>query len=145
LRESKVGTNAVNLALGATNSAAVVGAEHFSDIFAHSACVAEPVRDPLSGSVIAVIALTAPVTPRIDLMRGWLTSVRTLLTAHLAQRLSRPSSLRVEDTEEWALRQALTESSGDIARTCELLGLSRATVYRRIRRYRISTTGPSSD
>ena len=47
----------------------------------------------------------------------------------------------MEDSEEWALRQALPETQGDIARTCKLLGLSRATVYRRTRRYRISALG----
>jgi transcriptional regulator of acetoin/glycerol metabolism len=141
LSEATVGTNAVSLAVTTERSVQVSGSEHFSRFFDHSACVAEPIHDPVSGEILAVITLTAPVNPRITCMRSWLATMRIHVAGHLAHRLSRPSSLRVEDTEEWALRQALSETQGDIARTCELLGLSRATVYRRIRRYRISATG----
>lgn len=141
LRETTVGTNAVSLAVTTERSVQVSGSEHFSAFFDHSACVAEPIPDPVSGETLAVITLTAPVNPRITFMRSWLATMRVHVSGHLAHRLSRPSSLRVEDTEEWALCQALSETQGDIARTCELLGLSRATVYRRIRRYRISATG----
>ncbi len=137
LSEASVGTNAVSLAGTVRGAVGVCGAEHFSEFFAHSACVAEPIPDPVSGEVLAVITLTAPVNPRIDFMRSWLSTMRLHLLEHLSQRLSMPSSLRVEDTEEWALRQALSEANGDIALTCELLGLSRATVYRRMRRYRL--------
>lgn len=141
LSETAVGTNAVSLAVMTGRSAQVSGSEHFSEFFAHSACVAEPIPDPVSGEVLAVITLTARINPKITFMHGWLSAMRMHLESHLTVRLSRPSSLRVEDTEEWALREALSETQGDIARTCELLGLSRATVYRRIRRYRISATG----
>lgn len=144
LREATVGTNAVSLAVATGRSAQVSGAEHFSDFFAHSACVAEPICDPLLGEVLAVVTLTAPITPRVDLMRSWLATMYMHLVNHLNQRLSRPSSLRVEDTEEWALRRALAETGGDIAQTCALLGLSRATVYRRIRRYRIHALPPAT-
>lgn len=141
LSETTVGTNAVSLALTTGRSVHVSGSEHFSDFFSHSACVAEPIPDLVSGETLAVVTLTAPMNPRVDFMRSWLSTMRMHLLGHLAQKLSRPSSLRVEDTEEWALRRALSETGGDIERTCELLGLSRATVYRRIRRYRISATG----
>lgn len=141
LSETTVGTNAVSLVMTTGRAVQVSGSEHFSEFFDHSACVAEPILDPVSREVLAVITLTAPVNPRITFMRSWLSTIRMHVVGHLAQRLSRPSSLRVEDTEEWALRQALSETRGDIARTCELLGLSRATVYRRLRRYGISTTG----
>lgn len=141
LSEATAGTNAVSLAMTTGRSVQVSGSEHFSKFFDHSACVAEPIPDPVSGEILAIITLTAPVNPRINFMRSWLATMRVHIAGHVAHRLSRPSSLRVEDTEEWALRQALSETQGDIARTCELLGLSRATVYRRIRRYRISPTG----
>jgi transcriptional regulator of acetoin/glycerol metabolism len=144
LSEGSAGTNAVSVAITAGMSASVVGSEHFSDFFSHSACVAEPIIDPVSAEALAVITLTAPMNPRIDLMRSWLTTIRIHLLGHLKQRLSRPSSLRIEETEEWALRQALAETGGDIARTCALLGLSRATVYRKIRRYRIAAPDRSS-
>lgn len=137
LSETSVGTTAVSLALRASTSVRVAGSEHFSDFFSHSACVAEPIANPVSAEVLAVITLTSPLNPRIDLMHGWLATIRIHLHLHLKHRLSRPSSLRIRDTEEWALRQALAETNGDIAQTCALLGLSRATVYRRIRRFRI--------
>lgn len=141
LREGSVGTNAVSLALATGRLVQVSGSEHYNDFFSHSACVAEPIPDPVSGDLLAVITLTAPVNPRIDLMRGWLATACMHLVGHVARRLSRPSTLQAEDIEKWALRQALAETDGDIARTCEILGISRATVYRRIRRYRISSTG----
>lgn len=141
LSEATVGTNAVSLAVTTGSPTEVVGAEHFSNFFSHSACVAEPINDPITGDLMAVITLTAPVNPRVETMRGWLATMRVHVLDHLSKRLSRPRSLRVEDTEEWALRSALAETGGDIPRTCELLGLSRATVYRRIRRYGISATG----
>lgn len=143
LRETTVGTNAVSLAVTTGRAVQVSGSEHFSEFFDHSACVAEPIPDPVSGEILAVITLTAPLNPRITFMRSWLATMRTHVAGHLAHRLSRPGSLRVEATEEWALREALSEAQGDIARTCELLGLSRATVYRRIRRYGISAAGPA--
>ncbi len=57
-----LGTNAVSLALTTGGSTLIAGPEHFSDFFAHSACVAELIADPVSGEVLAVITLTAPIS-----------------------------------------------------------------------------------
>lgn len=147
LSESTVGTNAVGAVAATGQAARILGPEHFCDFFSHSACTAEPIRDPATGSVRAVLTLTCPATAGLDLLAGWGMSIRAHLEAHLRSQTLRPASPRVEHTEEWALRRALKQSGGDITLTCELLGLSRATVYRRMRRYRIETPSnqPSSD
>lgn len=137
LSEASVGTNAVGTTAATGLPTRVAGNEHFCDFFAHSACVAEPIREPWTGRVLAVLTLTCPMTARLDLLAGWGAAVRKHLEAHLRERTRRPESPRVDHTEEWALRQALAESAGDISRACQLLGVSRATVYRRMRRYRI--------
>ena len=55
LSETSVGTTTVSLALRASTSVRVAGSEHFSDFFSHSACVAEPIANPVSAEVLAVI------------------------------------------------------------------------------------------
>lgn len=57
-----------------------------------------------------------------------------------------PESLRstgsgltlIEQVEVRAIRQALEEAGGNRARAAEILGLSRATVYRKMKSYRLT-------
>jgi transcriptional regulator of acetoin/glycerol metabolism len=138
LSEAAVGTNAIGTVAATGQAVRLTGTEHYCDFFAHSACMAEPVRDPHTGAVVAVLTLTCPRSVRVDLLAGWARSIRVHVESHLHRLRDRPASLRVEDTQEWALRQALARSGGDIELAGRTLGLSRATVYRRIKRYRIT-------
>jgi transcriptional regulator with PAS, ATPase and Fis domain len=43
----------------------------------------------------------------------------------------------IEQVELQAIRQALEESGGNRAKAAEILGISRATVYRKMKSYRL--------
>jgi len=49
----------------------------------------------------------------------------------------RPLSM-IERAELEAIRRALQEADGNRSRAAEILGLSRATIYRKMRAYRVS-------
>jgi serine phosphatase RsbU (regulator of sigma subunit)/anti-sigma regulatory factor (Ser/Thr protein kinase) len=58
--EQVAGTNGIGLALAERQLIRVYGAEHFAERSQQSACVALPVRDPLSGSIEGVLCLGYP-------------------------------------------------------------------------------------
>jgi DNA-binding NtrC family response regulator len=46
-------------------------------------------------------------------------------------------TMTLEQMERWAVRRAMDQSDGDISRAAQVLGLSRAALYRRIEKYQI--------
>ncbi|MFF7732072.1 SpoIIE family protein phosphatase [Streptomyces sp. NPDC007984] len=58
--EQVAGTNGIGLALAERQLIRVYGAEHFAERSQQSACVALPVRDPLSGCIEGVLCLGYP-------------------------------------------------------------------------------------
>ncbi|MEU9225298.1 hypothetical protein AB0D40_13125, partial [Streptomyces massasporeus] len=58
--EQVAGTNGIGLALAERQLIRVYGAEHFAERSQQSACVALPVRDPLSGRIEGVLCLGYP-------------------------------------------------------------------------------------
>ncbi|MER6289003.1 SpoIIE family protein phosphatase [Streptomyces sviceus] len=58
--EQVAGTNGIGLALAERQLVRVYGAEHFAERSQQSACVALPVRDPLSGRIEGVLCLGYP-------------------------------------------------------------------------------------
>lgn len=146
LSEAAVGTNGIGTVALTGRALQIAGAEHFCDFFAGSACTTEAIRHPASGQVIAVVSLSCPMTPRLDLLRAWMSAIRLALQGHLSTRLGSPApvSLDLDDLHAWATRRALADCDGDIARAARRLGISRATMYRRLRRLRISP-GESAD
>ncbi|MFE5752309.1 SpoIIE family protein phosphatase [Streptomyces massasporeus] len=58
--EQVAGTNGIGLALAERQLIRVYGAEHFAERSQRSACVALPVRDPLSGRIEGVLCLGYP-------------------------------------------------------------------------------------
>ncbi|MDQ0905128.1 serine phosphatase RsbU (regulator of sigma subunit)/anti-sigma regulatory factor (Ser/Thr protein kinase) [Streptomyces canus] len=58
--EQVAGTNGIGLALAERRLIRVYGAEHFAERSQQSACVALPVRDPLSGRIEGVLCLGYP-------------------------------------------------------------------------------------
>lgn len=144
LSEAAVGTNGVGTVAATGRSMQIAGREHFCDFFASSACTTAAIRHPRSDEVIAVVSLSCPMMAQLDLMRAWMSAIRVSLQAHLTARLGgpMPSSLDIEDLHDWATRRALAEADGDVGLAARQLGISRATVYRRLRRMRYSQRDP---
>jgi len=56
--EQAAGTNGVGTALAERRAVQIVGAEHYVQAWQRWVCTAAPIRDPLSGEIIAVIDVT---------------------------------------------------------------------------------------
>jgi DNA-binding CsgD family transcriptional regulator len=66
--ESRVGTNAVGMALEQRAPSMVTGAEHYADAFARMACAAAPIIDPATSAVLGAVDLTCSVDYAQSLM-----------------------------------------------------------------------------
>ena len=56
--EQSAGTNGVGTALAKRRAVQIVGAEHYVQAWQRWVCTAAPIRDPLSGEIIAIIDIT---------------------------------------------------------------------------------------
>ena len=56
--ERATGTNGVGTALAARHTVQIIGAEHYVQAWQRWVCTAAPIRDPLSGEIIAVLDIT---------------------------------------------------------------------------------------
>lgn len=70
LSEDIVGTNCVGTALEEGDGVRVWGAEHVRSCLHDTVCVSSPVRDPLRGSIRAVLFAALPIPPMLDDVRG---------------------------------------------------------------------------
>jgi transcriptional regulator with PAS, ATPase and Fis domain len=52
-----------------------------------------------------------------------------------------PASLRLEDMEGWAIREALKRHKGNATAAARTLGISRETLGQKIKRYNIPRSG----
>ena len=56
--ERATGTNGVGTALTARHTVQIIGAEHYVEAWQRWVCTAAPIRDPLSGEIIAILDVT---------------------------------------------------------------------------------------
>ena len=162
--EAAVGTNGFGLALVDDQASLVEGGEHYSAALAAFTCAGTPIHDPVTGGVVGALSLTTWSLRRHDLLmalaaqtamnvearmagRAGAASVRQLdgyLQAIAGRRdgsASGPRLTSLEELEREAVVDALDRHGGRVELAGRELGLSRATMYRRIRRYRIDLAG----
>ncbi|WP_069758187.1 SpoIIE family protein phosphatase [Streptomyces sp. LUP47B] len=101
--EQVAGTNGIGLALAERQLIRVFGAEHFAERSQQSACVALPVRDPLSGRIEGVLCLGYP--------RGFERPVLGLAIRRAAQGIER-RLLAQSSAHEGALLQTYLTAVG---------------------------------
>jgi transcriptional regulator of acetoin/glycerol metabolism len=166
--EPAVGTNGFGLALVNDAPALVAGDDHYNTNLMGYTCAGVPIHDPVGGGVVGALSLTTWSTERNDLllalagqtvmnieaqlasgsqarsvdeMDGYLQSIaqrpRGSLQSTVRFRLS-----RFEMIERDAIVSALERNDGAIADAAEDLGFSRATMYRKVKRYGIRPDRP---
>jgi DNA-binding NtrC family response regulator len=59
--------------------------------------------------------------------------------------IEQPMSLRLEDVEAWAIREALKRTKGNISAGARMLGISRETLSQKIKKYQIPREGEEKD
>lgn len=168
--EPAVGTNGFGLALAENAPALVAGDDHYNTRLMGYTCAGVPIHDPVDGAIVGALSLTTWSTERSDLllalagqtamnietqlasgsrarsveqMGGYLSSIahrdRGPVQGTVRFRLS-----RFEIIERDAIVAALDRSGGVVADAAEDLGFSRATMYRKVKRYGIRSVRSSS-
>jgi transcriptional regulator of acetoin/glycerol metabolism len=161
--EPAVGTNGFGLALAANRPGLVAGDEHYSARLAGYTCAGAPIHDPVTGDVMGALSLTTWSERRNDLLLALAVQTAMNIEAQLAggsvarsvyeldgylqaiaqrPRTPVPSTARFrlsrfEVIERDAIVEALERSGGGVTEAGEDLGFSRATMYRKIKRYGI--------
>ncbi len=161
--ERAVGTNGFGLALANDAPALVAGDDHYSTQLMGYTCAGVPIHDPRSGGVVGALSLTTWSTERNDLLLALAGQTAMNIEAQLAggsrmrsvddlhgyrQSITQrpqatvPSNVRFrlsrfEIIERDAIVAALERNGGGIAEAAEDLGFSRATMYRKVKRYGI--------
>jgi len=161
--EPAVGTNGFGLALTANRPGLVAGDEHYNARLAGYTCAGAPIHDPVTGDVIGALSLTTWSDRRNDLLLALAVQTAMNIEAQLAggsvarsvyeldgylqaiaqrPRIPVPNTARFRLTrfeviERDAIVAALQRSSGAVSEAGEDLGFSRATMYRKIKRYGI--------
>ncbi|WP_235970428.1 helix-turn-helix domain-containing protein [Microlunatus kandeliicorticis] len=151
--EDAVGTNGFGIALTDDRPSLVAGVEHYSADLAGFTCAGSPVHDPVTGTVAGALSLTTWSERRPDLLMALAAQTAMNIEAQLTRVASStaeqkddfleaiterrgPRLSALERLEREAIVEALSRCGGPAEAAAEL-GISRATVYRRIRRYRI--------
>ncbi|WP_437056521.1 helix-turn-helix domain-containing protein [Streptomyces sp. enrichment culture] len=147
--EEAVGTNGFGLALADDRVSLVASQDHYNHSLRDYICAGVPIHDPVDGGIVGALSLTV-----------WSSTPTELLSALAAQtamnieaRLPCPAGggraapqdhgrvrlkhrlTRIETLERDAILDALTRTGGDVGGAAADLGMSRATVYRRIKYY----------
>ncbi len=153
--ERAVGTNGIGTALETRRPTLVAGGAHFVSPLAGFSCAGVPLRHPGTGSLVGVVNLTADAeygtalmmpfvrTVAAEIERRWSvlpTPARRSAARASARALRERTPTRIEALELEAIRAALRAARGDVTEAAALVGLSRATVYRRMRRYGLVST-----
>ena len=163
--ETAVGTNGFGLALAANRPGLVAGDEHYNARLGGYTCAGAPIHDPVTGDVMGALSLTTWPDRRNDLLLALAVQTAMNIEAQLAggsvarsvyeldgylqaiaqrPRIPVPSAARFrlsrfEVIERDAIVGALERSGGAVTQAAEDLGFSRATMYRKIKRYGIRT------
>jgi len=161
--EPAVGTNGFGLALAANRPGLVAGDEHYNARLAGYTCAGAPIHDPVTGDVMGALSLTTWSDRRNDLLLALAVQTAMNIEAQLAggsvarsvyeldgylqaiaqrPRIPVPSTARFrlsrfEVIERDAIVAALERCGGAVTEAAEDLGFSRATMYRKIKRYGI--------
>lgn len=155
LSESSVGTNGVGTVISSGRPVQVRGGQHFASFYADAICTGEPVHHPVTGSLLGAVTLSCELTPRADLLCAWVRAIRLHLLSCLPADSSLPAAACLpapapplargagdgEDftlaaQERRAVQTALSQAGGNVTAAAALLGVSRATLYRRLARDR---------
>ena len=161
--EPAVGTNGFGLALANDAPALVAGDDHYNTQLMGYTCAGVPIHDPVGGGIVGALSLTTWSTERNDLLlalagqtamnieaqlasgsrtrpvddrHGYLQSINQHQRAAV-QSTARFRLSRFEIIERDAIVSALERNGGAIADAAEDLGFSRATMYRKVKRYGI--------
>ncbi|MEV1064843.1 SpoIIE family protein phosphatase [Streptomyces sp. NPDC050263] len=117
--EQVAGTNGIGLALAERQLIRVYGAEHFAERSQRGACIALPVRDPLSGRIEGILCFGYPLSAE--------TPALTAVIRKAAQATER-RLLRQSSTRERALLRAYLATRTDAAGADAADGLDRVPV-----------------
>ena len=168
--EAAVGTNGFGLALVDDRASLVEGPDHYIEPLAAFTCAGTPIHDPVTGVVAGALSLTTWSRRRHDLLMALAAQTAMNIEARLAGQAGAtsvgqldgylqaiaerrqppgrsvgPRLTALEQLEREAMVRALIRSGGRVDAAARSLGLSRATVYRRIRHYRIDLAGYAAD
>ncbi|HZL03835.1 MAG TPA: helix-turn-helix domain-containing protein [Coriobacteriia bacterium] len=141
--EPAVGTNGFGLALTDDRLTLVTGDEHYSSKLMGYTCAGSPIHDLAAGAVIGALSLTTWSSAGTGLLLALAVQTSANIEAHVAyqgrtQRGDRrPRLTRFEVIERDAIALALERNPDSVADAANDLGISRATIYRRIKHYGI--------
>lgn len=167
--EEAVGTNGFGLALAANRTSLVMGSEHYSLALTGHTCAGAPIHDPVSGGLVGALSLTTWSDQGTDLLLALADQTAMNIKTQLAvtgsgepgrladclhaiavrpgrQRPAAPQVRlsRIEQIELDAIAAALERHRGVVSDAASDLGISRATMYRKVKRYRIRLRGADS-
>lgn len=157
--ESAAGTNGFGLALVEDQACLVSGHEHFVEALSTFTCAGAPVHDLTTGGLVGAVSLTTWSERHHDLLLALALqtamTIEALLTgqpgtpttrrdaapgsrfASRCSALPEPNLTRWEEMERAVVLEALKSCHGRVDEAARQIGVSRATVYRRLRRYRL--------
>lgn len=140
--EEVAGTNGIGLALALGGPAQVLAAEHFCGPWHAWSCSSAPVRHPVTGDVLGTLTIITPARRHEPGMVGALVrraawEAQQVLTAELAAPGTRSAGARLRELEREAISAALEAAGGNVTAAAAELGISRATLYRRLRTYKV--------
>lgn len=169
--EPSVGTNGFGLALATDTPVLVAGDDHYNARLMGYTCAGAPIHDPVTGAVVGALSLTTWSTQRSDLLLALAGQTAMNIEAQLAggsrarsvdemdgylHTIAHRTRVPVENTvkfrlsrfemiERDAVAMALERHGGSVAEAAEDLGFSRATMYRKVKRYAIRPERATED
>lgn len=153
--EEAVGTNGFGLALADDRVSLVASRDHYNSSLRDYTCAGAPIHDPVDGGIVGALSLTVWSSTPDDLLPALAAQTAMNIEAQFTGRAgagraagSRASEghghgrpkhrlTRIETLERDAILDALARVGGDVGGAAADLGMSRATVYRRIKYYGI--------
>lgn len=131
--ERAAGTNAISLALVLEKAVVVQASEHWCEPLHDFACTAVPITDPATRRTAGVITLIT----RAQEHDGAIAAALLRRTARDLVRRLHPPPTTLRDIEREAIFDALEATNGDVSAAARRLQISRATVHRKLRDYRL--------
>ncbi|MGE4425342.1 MAG: helix-turn-helix domain-containing protein [Solirubrobacteraceae bacterium] len=138
--EGVAGTNGIGLALVTGGVSVVLDAEHYCVGWHGYGCTSSPVRHPATREVLGVLVIITPsAVHQAAVVAALVRRAAREIEEELRERLvagDPAAALRLHDLERDAIARALRDADGNVTAAAAALGISRATVYRRLRTYR---------